>query len=969
MNADSWKQIDDLFDAALDLPESERESFLSERCKDNLDLKAEVMSLLAAAENSEDFLERSAIRVAAENMADEQSARIESELIGRNIGAYRIESVIGSGGMGDVYLAFDNKLHRRIALKILPSEYTKDDERVKRFRLEARAISALNHPNIVTVYDVGTFEGVNFIATEFVEGNTLRELIGKPRIGLKDVLAIIIQTCEALSAAHDNGIIHRDIKPENIIVRPDGYVKVLDFGLAKLSEIGMHATDDFAETAKGVIIGTPAYMSPEQIADDKVDHRTDLWSVAVVLYELLTGVNPFKKDGRQSTFQAILSEGAPPASQLNKEVTPELDRILAKALEKDADISYQTASDLRADLRRVVREIDSSASLSRSDRLAGSAIDRFGSRRRLLKIGSALLIPVLAAVALWFLAIGPALTSRTAAVDWKRPQNLQITESPGIENYSTISPDGKTVVFANAADGDRNIYRQRVGGRNATNLTPNSPAEDSMPMFSADGKLIAFRSEREESGIYVMEETGENLRRVSDLGFHPAWSPDGRKLVVSDSAASLHTVHTLPNSSLLIIDLASGDKRKIDTGGDAIMPSWSPNGNRIAFWSVSDGKLPHIATVPADGGQRVTVADGEFSNWNPVWSPDGKFIYFASDRGGNMNLWRVPVDERTGLQSGEPESIMTPSRYPRHISISRDGRTIAYVRYESQSNIQSLAFDPKTLKAGSEVTWVTRGDKEISSPALSPRGDEFVARQPSRSQEDLVIFDRNGQNWRNLMNDQFRERAPIWSPDGSRVVFQSNRTGRFQIWSIRPDGSDPKPLTFTTGNGATEPVFSPDGKRLAYTESEAGLETSKIIDLSIPWPAQKPQQLPPHPEKRSYSVRDWSKNGDRLLYVVFEPDGDERGIGVFDLRTNSFENLTERGSSPTWLNDGRHFIYLDQNTLRLFDTETKKITDLYKPAAYNLQQPDLSADNTLIYFRYLQIEADVWLIEATPENP
>ncbi|HMS43460.1 MAG TPA: serine/threonine-protein kinase, partial [Pyrinomonadaceae bacterium] len=265
MTPDRWKQIDELFDAVLDLPEADREAFLSSRTNGDEDLRREVLSLLNANKETESFLNKSAMNIAAKNLANEETAVFNANLINKSIGNYVIEKLLGAGGMGEVYLAKDEKLRRKVALKILPSEYTTDDERVKRFQMEARAISALNHPNIVTIYDVGTFEGINFIATEYVEGQTLRELIGS-KSKIKDTLGIIIQACEALAAAHSRGIIHRDIKPENIMVRPDGYVKILDFGLAKLSEIDLRTMKNFTATAKGVIIGTPAYMSPEQVS-------------------------------------------------------------------------------------------------------------------------------------------------------------------------------------------------------------------------------------------------------------------------------------------------------------------------------------------------------------------------------------------------------------------------------------------------------------------------------------------------------------------------------------------------------------------------------------------------------------------------------------------------------------------------------------------------------------------------------
>lgn len=966
MNKDRFRQIDELFDQVLDLPEVEREAFLSAKANGDDDLKREVLSLLRADRSGEKFLNKSAMKIAAENLAaenlaDAKTIAFDAQFIDKQIGTYKIEKLLGAGGMGEVYLAADEKLRRKVALKILPAEYTSNDERVKRFQLEARVISALNHPNIVTIYDVGTIENVNYIATEYVEGKTLRELVGS-KLKIKEILGIIIQACEALSAAHSAGIIHRDIKPENIMIRPDGYVKILDFGLAKLSEIDLHTLRNFTETAKGVIIGTPAYMSPEQVADDKVDHRTDLWSIGLCLYELLTGTNPFKKDNRQTTFQMILSGEPPLSSSLNAEISPELDQILVKALEKDPDLSYQTASDLRADLKRVKREFDSSPSLrSISERQERENI----SRRRFALSAFALTFLPLVAFGFWYFFLQTP-NAFTEATEWATAKDVQITNSPWIEGYPSLSPDGKNIIFASEVGGDRNIYRQRVGGKNLTNLTPNSAESDTMPAFSADGKYIAFRSERSPEGIYVMEETGENARRVSDIGFHPAWSPDGANIVVSDKAAAVHSVHTVPNGSLYIIDAKTGERNKLETGGDAIMPNWSPSGHRIAFWRVTDGRLGEIATVAATGGEPVVVAEDAASDWNPVWSPDGKFLYFASDRKGSMNFWRVPLDEKTGRQTGEPELVSTPSKYCRHITISRDGKSLAYVRYESQSNLQSVAFDPKTGKTVGEATWITRGDREISNPDLSPNGAQYVLRIPSRTEEDLGVVSRDGTSQRNLTDDKFRDRLPRWSPDGGKIAFHTDRTGKYQIWTINADGSNARQITFSEKTAATAAVFAPDGGRLAFTETDGNRLSSAILDLSKTWAEQTPQKLPPIGDGQSISVRDWSKDGKKLLLIYFEPDGDESGIGVFDLEKQTYEKITETGANPFWLNDNRRFIFTDRNAIYLADAQTKKITELYKPFAYEIQHANISPDNKTIFWRYLQVDADVWLLDAAP---
>lgn len=825
-------------------------------------------------------------------------------------------------------------------------------------------ISALNHPSIVTIYDVGKADGVNFIATEFVEGETVRDLINRGA-ELKQTLSVISQTCEALEAAHQAGIVHRDIKPENIMLRPDGFVKVLDFGLAKLAEHTEFQPSHSNYTMKGVIIGTPAYMSPKQVSDEKIDRRTDLWSVGVVLYEMLTGANPFKGETRQATFQKILAEESPPVSESNANLPRELDRILSKALEKDADVSYQTASDLRADLKRVRRDIDSSSSL-RSNFSAQNR-NSVQPRRNFFLLPVALLLLALTGFGVWHFFFQQNSRKTIARGDWSQAKNAQLTDSLSIESYPSLSPDGKTLVFSMDAGDNQDIYAQRVGGKNLTNLTADSKADDSMPAFSPDGKFIAFRSERKPSGIYVMEATGENLRRVSDVGFHPSWSPDGARIVVSDRASIHHTLHTVPNSSLQIIDAATGNKQTLDTKGDAIMPSWSPNNQRIVYWFVREGKSGEIATIPANGGEPVVITDDAFSDWNPVWSPDGKFLYFASDRRGSMSIWRVAIDEATGKTTGEPEAVAAPSKYCRYIAFSRDGNLLAYIRYESKSNLQTVGFDEKSKKTIGETNWVTQGNHEITSPQLSPDAAEFVVRNVKPNQEDLVIFDKNGANRRNLTNDKYLERIPSWSHDGKRVVFHSDKSGKYQIWTIDHDGSNLRQITFTEKTGAYVGVFSPDDARLVFTEIDGKTERPFILDLTKPLAEQTPQPL--RINENCYSwVGGWSPDGDKILLLCFDASGNVGSIGVYNLRDATFEKMIDSGASPFWLNDSRHFIYSDQKGIFLCDSETKKTTEILKPSAYEIQGANISADDKTLYFRYLQVDADVWLIDASQQN-
>ncbi len=962
MNPDRWKQIDELLDAVLELPNERREEFLSKKCGDDDDLKREIRSLLKVQKSADNFMENSAMNLMAKEIAQNETEF--SSPVGKQFGSYTIEKPIGAGGMGEVYLAHDAKLNRKVALKILPAEFVADAERIKRFEREARAISALNHPYIVTIYDVGATDGINFIATEFVEGVTVRDLINRG-VDFKQTLSVISQTCEALAAAHKAGIVHRDIKPENIMLRSDGFVKVLDFGLAKLVEQKEFQQSLSNYTMKGVIIGTPSYMSPEQVSDERVDHRTDLWSLGVVLYEMLTGKNPFKGETRQETFQKILSENPPPVTESAENIPVELNAILSKALEKDADVSYQTASDLRADLKRVRREFDSSSSLRSASNSSSTQGPKSAKTRSFFLIFTFAFL-LFTSLGVWFFYKQSDTEKSGEAIEWAQAKHEQLTNTSGIKSYPSLSPDGKSFIYTSYAGDNADIFLQRVGGKNPVNLTADSTAADWMGSFSPDGKFIAFRSERKPGGIYVMEETGENVRRVADFGFHPSWSPDGKKIVVSDKSSDVSTSHTVPNSSLWTIDVETGNKNLLETKGDAIQPAWSPNGKRIAFWFVKEGSPGKIATIPASGGEPLIVTDDLNVNWNPIWSPDGKFIFYGSDRGGSMNIWRVAIDEETGKVSGEPESVPTPSMYIRHLSFSHDGKTLAYIRYETKSNLQTIAFDPQRLVTIGEVNPVTRGNNQISTPALSPDGEKYVMRFPTFTQEDLIMSNRDGSNQRNLTNDKFRDRTPRWSPDGKTIAFASDRSGKYQIWMINADGSGLRQITFSEKTGAVTPIFSPDGLQIVFTEIDGKNQSSLTLDLTKSWQEQKPAPLPPIPNYQgSFSARDWSVDGNKLLLLLSETESNENSIVVFNFKTSTYEKMLDFGSNPIWLKDNRHFIFDKQNTLFVCDSQTKKVTAIYKPSSYEIQHANLSPDNRFIYFRYLQVDADVWLLDAS----
>ena len=961
MDPARWKTIDELIDAALDLPESEREEFVFSRTHGDPKLRDEVLHLLKAQKDGDNFLLKSAMNVAAKAMAAGEKEFSSFAFIDKTIANYRIEKLLGAGGMGEVYLAFDEKLKRKVALKILPPEFISNDERVKRFEIEARAISSLNHPGIVTIYDVGNSEGVNYIATEFVEGRTLRDLMGG-QFKIRNILLNSLQIADALGAAHKAGIIHRDMKPENIMIRKDGYAKILDFGLAKLSDTSHHTIHDLAKTSKGVIIGTPAYMSPAQISDEKIDHRTDLWSCGVVLYEFLTGKNPFKGANRQETFQAILSKTPPPCSSINPEVPPELDRIIAKLLEKDPGMGYQSAVDLRADLKRVKREIDSSPSWDSDHSVPPDAP---GKRSRTTRWAAM----VAAALVLVFLAAGSAyyfgLINDPNAIDWTDAKSVPLTDQAGTEYHPSVSPDGKTVVYAAEENGNLDIFSQRIGGKNRVNLTADSTASDTQPAFSPDGEFIAFRSDRSPRGIYVMGASGENPRLIADFGFHPSWSPDGKEIVVSSFGRDQPTVRAAPGGVLTAINVATGLKREL-AKVEASFPAWSPNGHRIAYWFYTGtfGRRD-IATIPAGGGEPVVVAQGfAVSNWNPVWSPDGRYLYFVSSKAGNMNFWRVPIDEVTGEALDEPEIVLTPSKYSRHLSFSRDGKRMVYVQTNNQSNIQGVDFDAGSGRPTGSPFWITQGDREVSRAELSPDGTQFVLRLIRRTQDDIATVSRDGREWKDVTNDEPFDRYVRWSPDSKQLAFGSDRNEGGQVWISNADGTNLRQLTYSrSGDSAAGfPVWSPAGDRVAvYFDG-----TTILLDPTRSEKEQQPERLPKDPRYRLVGW-DWSPDGRKIAGVIAE--GDKRHIGYYSFDTNQYHVLIENSDDlPSWLPDSRHLVYSDGTKIYLADIETRKSTEILSNPSVDIRSPFVSRDGKLLYYVASNYESDIWMLELPPDE-
>ena len=895
---------------------------------------------------------------------------------GDRLGSYEITARLGAGGMGEVWRARDTKLGREAAIKVLPTAFAEDAERLARFRREAQILASLSHPNVAAIYGLEESEGLVALAMELVPGEDLSERIARSPIPVDEALSVARQIAEALEEAHGKGVVHRDLKPANVKLTPDGKVKVLDFGLAKAlsgdASAGLDSSDSSRSptmtrqgTQAGMILGTAAYMSPEQARGKPVDKRADVWSFGVVLFEMLTGKRLFAGETVSDTLAAVL-RADPDWALLPRGLPAPVGDLLRRCLEREPRRRLHDVADARIVIEDVLEGRWQPPAATSSSAPLATPHSSF-ARRAAVPLAAFLLGLLVTVPYLWSIRRGPGTSPSS-----KQPASFrQLTFLAGGEMAPALSPDGESFAYVKEVDGQRDVFLQRVGGTNPVNLTAGCRDDDDEPAFSPDGRRIAYRSECAGGGIFVMGATGESARKVTDLGYAPAWSPDGTEVAVASEKLRSPTSR-ITKSPLFAVRIGTGERRLLSSH-DAVEPSWSPDGRRVAFWGlVDDTSVRDLFTVAADGSQSgpaaaVRLLSDPHVDWSPNWSGDGRALLFASSRGGTMNLWRIALDPATGRPLGEPEPVTAPSSWVGYLSASANGRRIAFVDRNVRTTVRIAPFDPSAGRLAGSPREAPLGTVEANGPvSLSPDGGTLLF-DDSGFPQRLVLVEPGG-TMRQLTEGPHRDRQGAFSPDGAWIAFQTDRfTGSLAL--IRPDGSGLSEVLPGRTTSVFQPSWSPDSRWLAAGNTDA--DGPFLLEVANGRAVGDPQFLAPLDEAGlDFWPSSVSPDGRRIAGALYSTAANPVGGAVYSVEERSYRRVpTGDAGALHFLPDGRRLLLVSKREIRLFDLEGGGVRTLVTaPERGEIGSACLSSDGRFLAWHESTDESDIWLAEFEPQR-
>lgn len=932
LTPERWQKVRDVLEQALELAPEKRSRFLDVACSSDPTLRGEVQSLLSGDEQARTrFLETPPVLPTALNA-------------GARLGDYEIVSQIGSGGMGVVYRARDTRLGREVAIKVLPSDFSSDASRLRRFEQEAQSAATLNHPNILAVHQLGTYQGAPYLVSELLEGETLREQLKQGPLSQERALDYAQQIADGLSAAHERGIIHRDLKPENLFVTNDNRVKILDFGLAKLAEVDSGSSETVAtlslQTQPGMIAGTVGYMSPEQVRGEKLDTRTDLFSFGVVLYEMVTGKRPFEGDTSGVTFEAILNRQPTPPTKLNAKVAPGLENIITKALEKDRDIRYQHASDIRADLKRLKRHTESghTASYTASTRKQSRALYWLAPIAAILLLASA------------FLLYKRPGSKPTSSLEARRLVIRQLTDHGQVADVNpAISADGRLLAYVKLEPQQTLRVKQIATGSEVTVLAAQSGWFGGLA-FTPNGDYVYYtHSDPHDvkiTNLYSVPALGGSPKLLSaDVDGPVAFSPDGKQMVYRRYVWS----HT---RNQIVVAMSDGsnehiifDEKSNSRGISSASPSWSPSLNLICAGFHQNVDEIGVFTP---SGELIKTIPLRLQVLSVSWLSDGSGILFIGADKYNAyvpQIWYQPYP------SGEASRITNDLSYYRSVSSSGDGKTLI----TNQQRVSSTVFvgdSPANLRgsikwnlqpvstnqtAGHQMlSWTTAGnlaqidmwnhfdltsatganrvrllgnDPTIWEVTTCGPGDQLAISRVSDTDETNIWRFNPGTGELLQITSGKVNVHPACTPDGAWLIYFNLLQSEHAIFKISTAGGTPVKLAGGDIYLSRQRAVSPDGQRFVYARSYEGEGKQRKIFFVV-------QKLGADSAGQSIETLfgadnwGWTPDGTALTFLRDEDDGTgslwiQRLSGGPPERIMHFDSEPSRVIAYAWSQDGR----------------------------------------------------------------